>query len=205
MQKFLNVCLALSAERDRERLLSTILDTAIELTNCDAGTLYLKEDDGLHFCRMVTLSLHIRQGGHADPITLPPVPLEPAYVCSWSALHNQSINVSNVRTDDRFDFSGSLRYDAMTGYHTRTMLVVPLANDKGVLIGVMQLINAMDADGNTIPFDPAVELLIRAVASQAAISVTNMLYAEQITDLLDSLVGALSAAIDERTPYNANI
>lgn len=204
MQKFLSVSLALSAERDRERLLSTILDTAIELTNCDAGTLYLKEDDGLHFCRMVTRSQNIRQGGHDAPITLPPVPLEPAYVCSWSALNNQSINVSNVRTDSRFDFSGSLRYDAMTGYHTQTMLVVPLTNDKGTLIGVLQLINAQDAAGVTIPFDPSIELLIRAVASQAAISVTNMQYAEQITALLDSLVSALSTAIDERTPYNAN-
>ena len=204
MQKFLDVSLALSAERDREKLLSSILDTAIELTNCDAGTLYLMEDDGLHFCRMVTLSQGIRQGGHADPITLPPVPLEPAYVCSWSALNNQSINVSNVRTDSRFDFSGSLRYDAMTGYHTQTMLVVPLTNDKGTLIGVLQLINAQNEAGETIPFDPAIELLIRGVASQAAISVTNMLYAEQITALLDSLVSALSTAIDERTPYNAN-
>ena len=40
--------------------------------------------------------------------------------------------------------------------------------------------------------------------TQAAISLTNMQYAEQVTGLLDSLVGALSTAIDQRTPYNAN-
>lgn len=202
--KFLNICLALSSERDREALLSAILDTAMDIARCDAGTLYLLEDDGLHFCRMVTRSMGIRQGGHADPLTLPPVPLEPSYVCAWVALNDEIINVPDVRNDTHFDFTGSLRYDAMTGYRTKSMLVVPLTNDRGELIGVMQLINALDESGETIPFDPQVELLISAISSQAAISVTNMQYSDQVAGLLDSLVGALSAAIDERTPYNAN-
>jgi len=204
MRQFLNISLALSAEQDREKLLSMILDTAMDITSCDAGTLYLMEDDGLHFCRMVTRSQNIRQGGHADPITLPPVPLDPTYICAWSVLKNQAINVPDVHHDSRFDFSGSKRYDAMTGYHTDTMLVVPLANDKGELIGAMQLINAMEADGSVVPFSQSLELLVSAIASQAAISMTNMRYAEQITALLDSLVSALSTAIDQRTPYNAN-
>ena len=55
------MCLSLSSERDREALLSQILDTAMDLARCDAGTLYLLEDDGLHFCRMVTRSMGIRQ------------------------------------------------------------------------------------------------------------------------------------------------
>ena len=204
MQRFLTMCLALTSERDREALLSSILDNAMDIARCDAGTLYLLEDDGLHFCRMVTRSQGIRQGGHADPISLPPVPMEPQYVCAWVALHNEAINVADVHTDTHFDFTGSLRYDAMTGFHTQSMLVVPMSNDRGELLGVTQLINAMDDSGATIPFDPEIELLISAISSQAAISITNMRYAEQVTSLLDSLVGALSTAIDERTPYNAN-
>lgn len=204
MQRFLEMCLALTAERDREALLSMILDTAMDLAVCDAGTLYLLEEDGLHFCRMVTRSQGVRQGGHDAPISLPPVPMEEKYVCAWSALHNQDINVRDVHTDTTFDFTGSLRYDAMTGYRTQSMLVVPMANDRGELIGVMQLINALDESGAAIPFDPEKELLVAAIASQAAISITNMKYAEQVTQLLDSLVGALSTAIDERSHYNAN-
>lgn len=204
MQRFLNVCLALTAQRDREALLSSILDSAMDTARCDAGTLYLLEDDGLHFCRMVTRSQGVRQGGHDAPISLPPVPLEEKYVAAWVALHNETINVSDVHTDTHFDFTGSLRYDAMTGYHTQSMMVVPMLNDRGELIGVTQLINAQDKDGGTIPFDPSSELLIEALSSLSAISITNMKYAEQITVLLDSLVGALSTAIDERTPYNAN-
>lgn len=204
MRRFLAMCLSLSKERDREALLSSILDTAMDLAHCDAGTLYLLEEDGLHFCRMVTRSLGIRQGGHADPISLPPVPLDPIYVCSWVAIHNEAINVADVHKDEHFDFSGSQRYDRMTGYLTVSMLVVPMSNDKGELVGVTQLINALDDDGNVIPFPSQRELLVHAISSQAAISITNMQYSEQITNLLDSLVGALSTAIDQRTPYNAN-
>ena len=75
IKRLLDMCIALSAERDREALLFRILDTAMDLTVCDAGTLYLLEEDGLHFCRMETRSFGIRQGGPATPITLPPVPL----------------------------------------------------------------------------------------------------------------------------------
>ncbi len=203
LDQFLKLCLSLSAEQDREKLLSSILDTAMDLCNADAGTLYLLEDDGLHFCRMVTRSMGVRQGGHAAPISLPPVPLDRSYVCSYCVMENQSIFVDDVRTDTRYNFSGSLKYDAQTGYHTQTMLVVPLADDHGDLIGAMQLINAVADTGETIPFDSKMETLVRAISAQAAISMTNMQYSEQITSLLDSLVGALSKAIDERTPYNA--
>lgn len=203
-QKLLHICVALSAERDREDLLTQILDTAIDLANSDGGTLYLLEDNELHFCRMVTKSFSIRQGGHEAPITLPPVPLRPSHVCARAVLENRLINVPDVRSNEDFDFSGARKYDAMTGYFTRSMLVVPLANDRGELIGVLQLINALTDDGEPTDFPAEIEAMILALASQAAISLTNMLYSEQITQLLDSLVGALSTAIDARTPYNAN-
>ena len=203
-RQFVKMCMALSGQRDREKLLSDILDSAMKLNNCDAGTLYLLQENGLAFVRMVTKSLGIRQGGHAAPISLPPVPLEESYVCSYCVLHNEVVRVDKVREDTRFDFSGSKRYDEMTGYFTGTMLVVPLANDRNETIGVIQLLNALDAAGNVVKFSSEKEQLSHAMASIAAISLTNMQYAEQITALLDSLVGALSTAIDERTPYNAN-
>ncbi len=204
LEKLLGVSRALSAERDREKLLAMILDTAIELANCDAGTLYLKEETGLAFKRMVTLSQNVRLGGHDGPITLPSVPLSENYVCALSALRSETVCIDDVRLDKRFDFSGPLRYDEMTGYRTQSMLVVPMTDDRGETIGVTQLINAKNARGETVPFDGALIPIISALSSQAAICIANMRYAEQVKDLLDSLVAALSAAIDERTPYNAN-
>lgn len=204
MKRLLDVCIALSAERNREALLFRILDTAMDLTCCDGGTLYLLEEDGLHFCRTITRSFGIRQGGDADPITLPPVPLDPSHICARAVLEARLINVPDVKNDSRFNFAGAARYDAMTGYSTRSMLVLPLTSDKGRIIGVLQLINALQEDGSIAAFPPHMEPLVNALASQAAISLTNMQYAEQVQSLLDSLVRSLAAAIDQRTPYNAN-
>ncbi len=204
MKRLLDICAALSAERDRDVLLFRILDTAMDLAGCDGGTLYLLEHDELHFCRMVTRSFGIRQGGAEAPITLPPVPLKPSHVCARAVLEGQLINVPDVKRDERFDFSGAAKYDAMTGYDTHSMLVLPLTNDKGRIIGVLQLINALTDAGELTYFPADFEPLATALASQAAISLTNMQYSERVQSLLDSMVRALSEAIDERTPYNAN-
>ncbi len=204
IEAFLKICLSISAERDREKLLSDLLDSAMLFNACDAGTLYLLSEKGLEFCRLVTKSMGVRQGGHAAPISLPPVPLEEKYVCAYAVLHGETVYVDSVRSDTRFDLSGSRRYDDMTGYYTGTMCVLPLADDHGETIGALQLINAMDEEGKVCSFDRQAGLLTQALASLTAISLTNMQYAQQIESLLHSLVSALSTAIDERTPYNAN-
>ena len=115
-ERFMAISIELTAERDRHVLLSRILDCAMDVTNCDAGTLYLLREDGLHFRRMVTRSQNVRRGGHDAPIDLPPVPLDPKYVCAWVALNHKMINVPDVRKDTAFDFTGSIQYDEMTGY-----------------------------------------------------------------------------------------
>ena len=204
MKQFLELYLTINNVQDRTELLSNIIDSALDIVHCDAGTLYLLENNSLKFCQMHTRSLNIRQSGFDSPIDLPPVPLEENYVCAWAALHNQIINVKNVNTDKRFDFSGAARYDKMTGYHTVSMLVVPMTDEKGRLIGVMQLINALSDEGKIVSFDKEDELLISAVALQAATSLTNIHYAVQISLLLDSLVKSLSTAVDERSSYTGS-
>ena len=204
MKQFLELYLTINNVQDRAELLSNIVDTALDIVHCDAGTLYLLENNSLQFCQMHTRSLNIRQSGFDSPIDLPPVPMEENYVCAWAALHNQIINVADVNIDKRFDFSGAARYDKLTGYNTVSMLVVPMADEKGRLIGVMQLINALSDKGEIVPFDKEDELIISAVALQAATSLTNIHYAVQISLLLDSLVKSLSTAVDERSSYTGN-
>ncbi len=203
IQRLLDVSIALSAERDREKFLSLALDTAISVADCDGGTLYLLEDGMLRFSRMRTISLKIRQDSQHDENALPPVPMDPRFVCAWAAIHRETVNIPDVRNSGSYDFSGALDYDRITGYHTVSMLVVPLMGNKGELAGVMQLINAVNW-GRIIPFPAAVEQLVSALASQTAACIQNIQYAKQIDALLDSLVDAMTTAIDDRTPYNAN-
>ncbi len=204
LERLLNVGIALSANADSDNLMREIVDVAMDMTDCDAGTLYILEDNQLVFHIMVTLSLGIDQGGHGEKISLPPVALNPNNVCAWSALNKQLINIEDVYTDSRFDFSGPRRYDSMTGYRTQSMLVIPMLDDTGAAIGVLQLLNAKIPNGTTVAFPKDCEQVIQSLASQAAIRLTNLNYSREITKLLESMVQVLSTAIDARSPYNAN-
>lgn len=200
--KILEIGVALSAEQDFNRLLETILVRVIELTNCDAGTLYLKDDDVLRFRIMCNNTMHTYLGVDGVEPDMPPVKLSRENVCALALLENRTICVDDVRNCREYDFFGPIQYDAMTGYHTKSMLVVPMQNREGDQIGVLQLINAMDRGGSVCAFDPDTVLAVESVASEAAITIQNMRYISEIKGLLQSFVKMMSCAVDERTPYN---
>ena len=202
-EKIMDIGIRLSTERDRNRLLMTILDKGMEITNCDASTLYLYENDELTFKYMKTLSKGVSRGMDGEPIDLPPVPMREENVCSYAAIHREVVNIPDVYASSRFDFSGPRQYDNLTGYRTQSQLVVPLANNENELIGVLQLINAMDVEGNVTAFDEQYEIIIRALGSMAAIELTNLSYVEALKTQIYSFVEALTTALEERTPYNA--
>ena len=64
--------------------------------------------------------------------------------------------------------------------------------------------NAKNEQGKTIPFDPELEKMVFSLASQAAVSLTNMQYIQEIDNLFHSFVQVMATAIDARTPYNVN-
>ncbi len=201
-EKLLEISIALASEQNREALLERILTAAMDLTSCDGGTLYIKNGDALDFKVMITHSQNVLQGGGHGKILLPPVPLEKSNVCAYSVLEKRIINIPDVYDSDLFDFAGPLRYDALTGYKTTSMMVVPMENNYGEIIGVMQLINAQNEAGAITAFNPSAKIFVQALASQAAICLTNMHYTVQVEDLMESIVRTISAAIHLRSPYN---
>lgn len=204
LEKIVDTGTILMLEKDKERLLGLLLGCAMEITACDAATLYLWRENGLEFARMKTLSLNISQGEGGAPIDLPPVALDEKNVCAYAALNRKLVNIADVYDSGSFDFSGPKEYDALTGYHTKSMLVIPLEETRGDVVGVLQLMNAMDAAGNIVPFQKDDEYIIRAIGSQTAVSVNNMLYLEELKAQLYSFVSAFVTSVDERTPYNGS-
>lgn len=204
VRKILNVGVLLSAERDLNRLLEYILSSVMELAHCDAGTLYLLEEDALRFRILRNDTLKTYSGGDGIPPDLPPVPLTAENICARALLEGRTIHVADVTASPDYDFSGSARYDAMTGYHTRSMLAVPMRNRAGDKLGVVQLINAMDEKGEIQPFPEEMALVLESIASQAAITIQNVRYIREIQELFRSFVQVMSSAIDERSPYNGS-
>ncbi len=197
-KKILDVSLALSNEKDDEILLEHILMSAMEITSCDAGTLYIKDNDRLYFRVMINNSM----GGRIDSSDLPPVEISHDNLCTKSIIEQKIFNISDVREYNTIGVSGSKKYDSITGYQTVSTLVVPMTDKENHQIGVLQLINALDDNSDIIPFSNDHEIYISALASLATSGLVKMNQAKDISGLLDSLVRALSTAIYQRTPYN---
>jgi len=204
MKKVLEVGVLLCSERDLNRLLEKILDCVMELAHCDAGTLYLLDGDALRFKIMRNHTMRTYSGGDGRDPDLPPVPLRRENVCALAMLENRTIRVADVRSDSCYDFSGPIRYDAITGYHTQSMLVVPMHSREGTRIGVLQLINALSEDGTVSEFSEDMALVLESISSQASITIQNVRYIKEIKALFHSFVRAMSSAVDARTPYNGS-
>ena len=203
---------ALSRERDIERLLENILEAAKALTGADAGTLYSMTPDGgaLRFEIMRTDSLGIRQGGTTGQrVGLPDLPLRradgspnDALVAAHAAIRERTVNIADVYAEVGFDFSGTHAFDQRTGYRSQSFLTVPMKNHEGAVIGVLQLINAIDpATGQVGPFSLEDQSLTESLASQAAIALSNRLLITQLETLFESFVKLINVAIDEKSPY----
>ena len=151
IQRLSQIGIALSSEQNLAKLLEMIVEEAMAFTNADAGTLYTVDNsrENLHFEILRNFSMNTRLGGTSGfPIELPSVPLyvndqkNYSNVSSYVALTGKLVNISDVYEGDDFDFSGPKRYDAQTGYHSESMLVIPLKNHDNETIGVLQLLNA---------------------------------------------------------------
>jgi len=202
---------ALSSERDINRLLESILSAARKITNADAGTLYLvdAEKQVLTFEILHNDSLKIHMGGTSgNPIPFYPIALyhdgKPnlAMVVSYSVLRRETVNIPDAYIAEGFDFSGTKNFDAKTGYRSRSFLSVPMLDHEHEIIGVLQLINALDTEtGDVKQFSKDDQQLLESLASQAAIALSNRRLIQQLEELFESLINLINTAIDDKSPY----
>ncbi|MFZ2853840.1 MAG: HD domain-containing phosphohydrolase [Rhodocyclaceae bacterium] len=205
---------ALSSEHDIDRLLESILVAAKAITHADGGTLYRLSADrqSLRFEIVRTDSLKLAYGGATgEPIVgkFPDLPLyrdngeaNNALIAAYSAIRGRTVNIADAYTAEGFDFSGTRKFDRMTGYHSQSFLSVPMKNHENEIIGVLQLINAIDQESGAVrTFSDADQRLAESLASQAAIALTNRQLVNQLEALFESFIKLINLAIDEKSPY----
>ena len=195
--EYLNrIGVALSSEKDINRLLETILHAAKTITNADGGTLYRVIDDQLKFEIVLNDSLKIAMGGTTgNDVPFYPIPLHQpdgaennSMVAAYAALRDETVNIADAYTAEGFDFSGTRKFDKNTGYRSKSFLTIPMKNHDGEIIGVLQLLNAQDNNGEVMSFTVEDQRLAESLASQAAIALTNRMLITQLETLFESLI-----------------
>ncbi len=211
-RRLVDIGIALSAEKDHNRLMERILLEAKDIYNADGGTLYLRtHDDCLEFEIMRTDSLGVALGGTTGkPISFFPLRMynentgEPndKNVATAAALSGVSVNVPNAYETEEFDFSGTKKFDEGMGYRSKSFLAVPLKNHERRVIGVLQLLNSTDLNtGEVVPFSAEIQPLVESLASQAAVALDNQKFLKAQKKLFESFISLIAAAIDAKSSY----
>ena len=200
---------ALSSQREIGALLTLILSKTREITAADAGSLYLVEQDsqGQHLRFMLTQN---------DSLEFPyqefVLPLAENSMAGYTALRGEVLNFPDaykIPAGHPFRFNNS--YDRDSGYHTRSLLTLPMRNAKGEVLGVLQLINckrnraarllsAKDVAKYVQPFRERSVHLALSLASQAAVAYENRKLYNEIETLFEGFVSAAVTAIEQRDP-----
>lgn len=211
IKRLTQIGVALSAEKNIDRLFEMIVEEARKFTHADGGTLYIMSDDEeeLRFVIVQNDSLKVKMGGTSGEINWKPVKMKnpdgsPNYsnVSAYAAISGEVVNIPDVYDAEGFNFEGTRKFDATTGYRSKSMLVVPMRNHENEIIGVLQLLNAMDPlTKETIPFSGESQQMTESLASQAAVALTNNRLIHDLENLLESFITAIATAIDEKSPY----
>ncbi len=211
--KLLNeIGLALSAVRDIDQLIKLILSKARELTGADAGSLYLVNNSGTANAADDTLYFYDAQNDSIHVDKTRTFPVGPTNLAGYVALTGQTLcfeDVYHLPANAPYQFNPS--FDREFGYRTKSMLVVPMRNHKGGMLGVLQLINRKrhrDAKlldesivtREVMAFDGTLIDMAASLASQASVAIENSRFVESIRALFESFVLASASAIEDRDP-----
>jgi len=205
---------ALSAERDIDKLLALILSRSREITDSDAGSLYLVEHAGeAEGNGRQQLSFKLAQNDTVDvPFEAFTMPLDETSIAGYVAVTGRVVNVADAyRPPAGSPFHISRAFDDESGYRTKSMLVVPMRDHENAVIGVVQLINkkrrpqavlgpVSQVDEEVVCFSSVDEELASSLASQAAVAFENAKLLQDIRKLFDSFVRAAVTAIEQRDP-----
>lgn len=170
LRAILNHGFEIARIKDIDLLLEKVLGEARKFTNCDAGSIYVKEGDSLRFsCTQNDTLLKQLPPGRKLPYATFSIPIDNSSIAGYVAADGNILNIPDVYgLDASCPFSFNRSYDDITGYRACSMLTIPLKNPRSDIIGVLQLINAMDGAGNTVPFDTREEDIIIYFANNAA-------------------------------------
>jgi HD-GYP domain-containing protein (c-di-GMP phosphodiesterase class II) len=167
------ISLDINEVKDIDLLLERILTNVRLFFNADAASIYLREGNNLKFSNSQndTLQKRLPPGKKLIYNTFS-IPINNMSIAGYVAKNRQTVAIPDAyKLDDSVPYTFDSNIDKITEYRTRSMLTVPISNQRGEVLGVMQVINSMDEDGNVIPFSTSDEPLVMHFATSAGLAV----------------------------------
>ncbi len=204
---------SLSSETDLHKIWDMILEEAVAFTNADGATIYQLSEDGryLDFKVLFNGTMGLRKGGAYGEVGWPSIPLfdadgnpRLAHIVTNVFHLKRSLCFDDVYEQDEYDISGTKKADADHNYRSTSMLTIPLKNHEDEVLGVIQIINAMDDKGEITTFSEEHITMINSLGSQAAISLSNRKLIEGLELLLMQFMRSIATGIEKKSKYSSD-
>ena len=200
--------------QDIDMILDRILFEARRLAHAEAGSIFLVEGGRLRFSYVHNDRLFKGDETTRDLYVDFTLPLDERSIVGYAGLSGRTLLIDDAYAiDAALPFRFNPAYDEKSGYRTRSILALPLLSHRDRLVGVMQLINALDETGKTVPFAPETEHYLPLFAASATLAIERgrmnreiILRTMRMAELRDPLetgahvqrVGAYSAELYSR-------
>ncbi|MGB9916176.1 MAG: HD domain-containing phosphohydrolase [Candidatus Hydrothermia bacterium] len=191
------VGVSIASEKDVDTILERIVDEAMELSNCDGGTIYTIKGNNLVF--KILKNKVLKQKLYTDEIldffTVKEVPISEGSISGYVAKTREILHIPDRETalNMGFNFDSVVLQDV--DYKVESTLTIPLITANGELLGVLQLINAR-ANGKIVPFSDEVIKLMKFFGSQAAVALQNAKLLEEVKKVQLYAIYTLSSATE---------
>ena len=210
--------ISLAVIRDIDILFDMILTKVREITDADAGSIFLveetivKQEEEKQITEKQLRFVHSQN--FSFPIKSPTftIPLTKTSIVGYSALTGKILNIPDAhKIPQTEDYSYSIDTEKRMKVHNRSMITVPMKNQKDEIIGVIQLFNKKkDFDTKiddqevfeeqVIPFTFEDEEIVISLANQAAVSLENNILYKEIKTIFEGFIRASVVAIEARDP-----
>ncbi|KFI06836.1 secretion system protein E [Massilia sp. BSC265] len=156
-----------------------------DLLDCDRFTLYAVGPDREHIVSKVKTGLATFRDLR--------LPLGPSSIAGFVAQTRQAVQIADVYDEAELRrLSPELQFqrgvDQRTGYRTREMLVAPLQDKAGELLGVVQFINHRGRNGSGGPFPPRAMEAVRQLGETLSVALGQRLRPQRMRGKYDALV-----------------
>lgn len=177
--------------KDVDSLLDHVLFEARTITRADAGSIYLTRENKLVFAYVQNDTLMKKDSSSNKYLyTKQELEIDNKSISGYVALNKESLvidDVYNLPGDVPYTFNRS--FDQSAAYHTQSMLTVPLMTSRDKITGVLQIINAMNKQGEVVPFSKEDEILVSQLAGQAAGAIERALLTRAIIERMTDIAG----------------
>ena len=182
LKRILEIDSDLNRLQDLDLLLDRVLLDARRSVNADAGSIYIAEKGQLNF----KYSHNDTKQKEMEPgqkliYSYFTVDINESSIAGYVAANQVPLNIPNMyRIPKSRPYSFNSWYDEQSGYKTISTLTIPLISNQGVVLGVLQLINAKNDEGHIVGFRKTDESFLMHFASVATVAIQRAQMTRQL-------------------------